>query len=81
MNLAQASVKHVEDCVESGYASLLGSLRDPSVYATHILDDICWHELTKHEVQPFLDIVPIDLNQPNNLVLLLPPFNHEQIKD
>jgi hypothetical protein len=80
MNLEEASVKHVEDCIESGYAHILGSLLDPSKVCSHVLDDICWSNLNKEEVYPFLDVMPINRDEPNNLILLLPPFNHKEFK-
>jgi len=80
MNVGKASIAHVEKCLESGFQPIMGSLHDPMKDCTHILDDVNWYPLNKDEVQPFLDVVPIDLNKPNNLVLLLPPFNHKKFK-
>lgn len=80
MEIGDASIKHVEDCVESGYYHILGSLKDPTKECTHVLDDILWFEKNKDEVYPFLDVMPLNRDEPNNLVLLLPPFNHKQNK-
>ena len=78
MDLGDASIEFVKERVEECFLEVLGSLYEPSGSGTHVLDNIYWHEISETEVQPFLDIVPMNDDTPNNLVILLPTFNHEE---
>jgi hypothetical protein len=45
---------------------------------THLVDNMIWEVINKEEVIPIIDVIPINRNEPNNLVLILPPFNYKK---
>lgn len=68
MNLQEASVAHVEDWIRSGFSQIIDQ--------TYIVNKTDWYMSDiDNEVYATLIIEPILAESPNNLIILIPPFN------
>lgn len=73
MNLHKSSVAHVEDWIRNGFSQIIGE--------THIINKTdWWMSDIDHEVYATLTIEPIFKKTPNNLIILIPPFNTKEFE-
>ena len=77
MNLGEESISHVEKHLTSGFSGILGMGEDDEA-PTHLVDNLIWEVRNREEVTPIVDVIPINRNEPNNLTLILPPFNYKK---
>jgi hypothetical protein len=70
------SIRHLEDCVDNEFAYLFTDQQ-------YIIEDVLWLDTEVRtdgmEIRPVVFVAPINENQPNNIVALLPPLNINKI--
>tara|TARA_A200000159_G_scaffold159662_1_gene178601 strand:+ start:131 stop:382 length:252 start_codon:yes stop_codon:yes gene_type:complete len=77
MRAGDASVKHVEDCLQNEFVYIFGDAESEKVIEpTHILNKVEWYESSQaNQAYPVLIIEPIYKSITNNLICLCPPFD------
>lgn len=77
MDIGEASVAHVEKCLQNEFIEIFGQKTEEATNEpSHILNKVEWFESTiQNEVYAVLVIEPIYKSCPNNMICLCPPFN------